>query len=179
MYPISTVACALGFRLVAFAILPMVRYTGQAFLSPPNCDKVVLSEDRITGATVPPGLILPFKFHGLSVSHRLKVQISSDLCFPPPVPSPGLIISSPGPGFILVDLFWSKVYLVLECWVPYQFLDAFNRISAPKFQLLSQRLPIFSCLVSSNPHNVTTPLWAQAPSWQGINPLQKITLVCV
>ena len=53
-YPISTVAWAVGFRRMAFAIFPIVKYTGQALLSPRNWDSWVLSDDRIMGAIVDP-----------------------------------------------------------------------------------------------------------------------------
>jgi hypothetical protein len=50
----STVACAVGFRRTAFAMFPIVKYTGHALLSPRNWESWVLSDDKIRGAIVEP-----------------------------------------------------------------------------------------------------------------------------
>jgi hypothetical protein len=50
----STVACAVGFLRKAFEMFPIVKYTGQALLSPRNWESWVLSDDRIRGAMVEP-----------------------------------------------------------------------------------------------------------------------------
>ena len=46
-------------RLVDFAMLPMLRYTGQACLSPLNRERFVLSEERMIGVIVAPSGNLP------------------------------------------------------------------------------------------------------------------------
>ena len=53
-YAMSTVACAVGFLRMAFAMFPIDKYTGQALLSPQNWESWVLSDDRIRGAMVDP-----------------------------------------------------------------------------------------------------------------------------
>jgi len=49
-----TVACADAWCLFALAMFPMDMYTGHADLSPRNCNKDILSEDRMIGAIVAP-----------------------------------------------------------------------------------------------------------------------------
>jgi hypothetical protein len=68
----STVACAVGFLRTAFAMFPIVKYTGQALLSPRNWDSWVLSDDRIRGATVDP--IGNLFFDKISVSSCSELQ---------------------------------------------------------------------------------------------------------
>ena len=58
-----TVACAVGFLRTAFAMFPMVKYTGHALLSPRNWESWVLSDEIISGAMVDP--IGKFFFHGI------------------------------------------------------------------------------------------------------------------
>jgi hypothetical protein len=53
-YPINTFAWAFDDLLISFFMLPIVMYTGQAFLSPPNCDSIVSSVLIMMGATVEP-----------------------------------------------------------------------------------------------------------------------------
>jgi hypothetical protein len=62
----STVACAVGFLRMAFAMFPIVKYTGQALLSPRNWESWVLSDEIIRGAMVDP--IGNFFFDEISVS---------------------------------------------------------------------------------------------------------------
>ena len=50
----STVACAVVFLRMAFAMFPIVKYTGHALLSPRNWDSCVLSDDSMRGAIVDP-----------------------------------------------------------------------------------------------------------------------------
>ncbi len=50
----STVALDEGDRRAAFGMFPILRYTGQADLSPLNVDSCVLSDAKITGAMVAP-----------------------------------------------------------------------------------------------------------------------------
>ena len=51
-YAMSTVVCVVGFLHRAFAMFPIVKYTGQALLSPWNWESWVLSDDKIRGTMV-------------------------------------------------------------------------------------------------------------------------------
>ncbi len=53
-YPMSTVACSEGFRLMSWSMFPIVKYTGQADLSPLKRESCVLSDARMMGAMVTP-----------------------------------------------------------------------------------------------------------------------------
>src|SRR5882762_1276422 len=92
MYPIRTVAWEEGWRCISFDIFPIVRYTGHACLSPPNCDSAVLSDARITGASTAPSGSFSW------IEKVCKIGFvpfwASYLHFPPPVPSPHLIKDS-------------------------------------------------------------------------------------
>ena len=57
-----TVACAVGLWRLSFSILPIVKYTGHAFLSPQKVDKCVLLVERMIAAIIDPmcnGVWLP------------------------------------------------------------------------------------------------------------------------
>lgn len=54
MYPINIVARAEGFRRTDESMFPIDIYTGHAILSPLKRDSWVLSDKRMTGATVAP-----------------------------------------------------------------------------------------------------------------------------
>ena len=56
--------CVVGFLHMAFVIFLIIKYTGQALLSPWNWESWVLSDNRIRGAMVDP--IGKFFFHEIS-----------------------------------------------------------------------------------------------------------------
>ena len=54
MYPRRMFAQADGWHLTDFSIFLIIRYTGQACLSPLKVDNCILSEARMTGTIVAP-----------------------------------------------------------------------------------------------------------------------------
>ena len=69
----SMVACMVGFPHRAFAMFPIVKYTGQVLLSPWNWESWVLSDDKIRGAMV--NSISNFFFNNFSVSLCSDLQL--------------------------------------------------------------------------------------------------------
>lgn len=118
----SMVACEDASRLVALAILPMVRYTGQALLSPRNWDSWVLSDDKIIGQmVVPDGSICLVKSTGRG---------------------PHFVNDFDVPMLIQDNVLGGVFHRITEYWILQQLADTFYRISVPQLELLSLSLSV-------------------------------------
>src|ERR1700761_91264 len=114
-------------------MLPIVRYTGQALLSPPKVDSCVLSEAMMRGAIVAPF----FRCFFINVNFIITgsgTHVNAYLHLPPPITCPHLTIHSFTPSPMPL---WFIFHHFLEQWVPNQVFDAFKRIPHPQFHLFN------------------------------------------
>jgi hypothetical protein len=126
-------------------MLPRVRYTGQACLLPPNCERFILSVARMTGTNMAPFGNLSFDKR--RTSDRVQVYCSSDratyLSLPPPLSCPHLIVSP------RITLLISKHLLAVVCQVimkhriSHELSDALYRITNPQLAFLHEKLIVF------------------------------------
>lgn len=124
-----------GWRRTSFEMFPMVRYTGQASLSPLNLDSCVLSDARITGQTVEP--LLSFFYQGMSIHYQTRQACMTYLYVPPPLCRPHLSVL-PIQALVVDQLAIDSNRLIallsIECWVAEKLAYALDWIALPKLQ---------------------------------------------
>src|ERR1700691_4326777 len=106
-------------------MLPRVRYTGQACLSPPNCERFVLSDARITGANTAPFGNLSFN---KCCTSDWDLDCSTDratyLSLPPPLSHPHLVISPHITLLISKHLLEVICQVITKCRISNELSDA-------------------------------------------------------
>jgi len=145
-------------------MFPIVRYTGQAFLSPLNTDSSVLSEDKITGATTAPSGSFPYASSSAWL-HLLQSMVSTYLGFPPPVACPQLIIYPIISLCICICTLWSIRHHILQCGIPNQLLHTFHWIPSPQFycfRFMAPSSPTTSPLTSIVSHVQAGPVYKES-----------------
>src|ERR1700683_3203614 len=126
-------------------MLPRVRYTGQACLSPPNCERFVLSDARITGANTAP-------FGNLSFNKRCTsdrdlycstIDRVTYLSLPPPLSRPHLVVSPHITLLINKHLLAVVCQVITKCRISHELSDALHRITNPQLVFLREKLAVF------------------------------------
>src|ERR1700736_6831648 len=82
----------------------------------------------------------------------------TDLCFPPPVTCPHLVVSSVPTIFIRVSFFRSICHVIAKSRISNEFPNTFNGIANPKLVFFDYRLIVFIEKLSHSLYHFTRPL---------------------
>jgi len=128
-----------------FNMLLIVRYTGQACLSPPNCERLVLSDARMTGATTAPFgnfscIIDAVRKCGFNCTGD---RTSTHLSLPPPLSRPHLVVSPHITLLINKHLLAVVCQVITKCRISHELSDALHRITNPQLVFLREKLAVF------------------------------------
>jgi hypothetical protein len=67
---------------------------------------------------------------------------------PPPIRSPHLTIFTDRPILLLVDFLRCVALFSLECGIPHELINAFDRITVPQFDIFCSELSVLVELIS-------------------------------
>lgn len=111
-----TVAWEDGERCTSFEMLPILRYTGQADLSPLKLDSCVLSDASITGAITAPAGIRRYQVitHGQYLTGSDYLYMATHLHLFPPVCRPHLADDGLCSSLVLVHSLRRKAYVFIK-----------------------------------------------------------------
>ena len=142
-YPIKMDPRDEGWRRMPFDMLPIVRYTGQACLSPPNCERFVLSDARITGANTAPFGNL--SFDKCRTSDRVLYCLTDRatyLSLPPPLSRPHLVIATSFAFLICKYLLAHVCHVIAKGRIPNELPNALYWVANPQLIFLREKLAI-------------------------------------